>query len=289
LTKDYLKEQATRYPHLLPLYRIRNTCNALNSTDLRGLVRNGYIRPPVYTFSQKTGRNSPKPKQGFLLTLAPWLRSLIKPKPGMAFIGADWSQQEIGIAAALSGDERYLAAYNNEEGDVYLTLSKMAGAVPPEATKKSHPIERQTFKAVLLGLGYGKGVESLGLDVHEANRDERGDPILTLDGAQLKAEDIYDWHQETFSDYWEWIRDTIDRARVDGYIRTLDGWTYFVDDAVRETQLLNFPMQANGAAMMRRATIRCWESGKLDLVCTLHDALYTDLLCAFFSISLIIV
>lgn len=138
LTKDYLKEQATRYPHLLPLYHIRNTCNALNSTDLRDLVRNGYIRPPVYTFSQKTGRNSPKPKQGFLLTLAPWLRSLIKPKPGMAFIGADWSQQEIGIAAALSGDQRYLDAYNKDR-DVYLTLAKMAGAVPPEATKKSHP------------------------------------------------------------------------------------------------------------------------------------------------------
>lgn len=54
-------------------------------------------------------------------------------------------------------------------------------------------------------------MESLGLDVHEANRDERG-PLLTLDEAQLKAEDIYDWHQETFSDYWEWIRDTIDRV-----------------------------------------------------------------------------
>lgn len=128
----------------------------------------------------------------------------------------------------------------------------------------------------MLGLGYGMGVESLGLDVYEANRNEQGDPLLTLEEAHLTAEEIYEWHQETFSDYWEWIWDTIDRARVDGYTRTVDGWTYFVDDAVRATQLLNFPMQANGAAMMRRATIRCWESGRLDLVCTLHDALYIN-------------
>jgi hypothetical protein len=66
------------------------------------------------------------------------------------------------------------------------------------------------------------------------------------------------------------------RCGIDGYVRALDGWTYFVDDSVRSMQLLNFPMQANGAAMMRRATIRCWEAGTLDLVCTHHDALYLN-------------
>jgi DNA polymerase-1 len=236
----------------------------------------GHIRPPVYPFRQKTGRNSPKPKEGFLLNLPSWMRSLIRPKPGHVFVQADWSQQEIAIAAALSGDERLLAAYHNVDGDVYLTLAKMAGAVPTDATKTSHPVERQTFKAVQLGLGYGKGIESLGVDVYESNRDADGNPILSHQEAEATAEAIYDWHQETFVQYWDWIWQTIERARCDGYVRSLDGWTYFVDDSVRSTQLLNFPMQANGAAMMRRATIRCWATETLDVVCTHHDALYIN-------------
>lgn len=119
------------------------------------------------------------------------------------------------IAAGLSGDENLLAAYNNLEGDVYLTLAKMAGAVPLNGTKQSHPVERKTFKAIQLGLGYGKGVKSLALDVFEANRDQEGKPLLTLEGARYRAEEIYDWHQEIFRTYWDWLRDSIDQARID--------------------------------------------------------------------------
>jgi DNA polymerase I-like protein with 3'-5' exonuclease and polymerase domains len=240
------------------------------------LVVDGHVKPPIFTFSQKTGRNSPKPSLGFVLNLPPWLRTMIKPKPESVFVGADWAQQEIAIAAGLSGDQALLAAYNNPEGDVYLTLAKMAGVVPAEGTKQTHPAERRTFKAIQLGLGYGKGVRSLALDVYEANRDERGRPTLTLEQAQYRAEEIYAWHQEAFATYWEWLQDSIEQARVDEYLRSVDGWTYFVGDSVRDTQLLNFPLQSAGAAMMRRATVRIANTQKLDLVCSLHDAFYIN-------------
>jgi DNA polymerase I len=45
----------------------------------------------------------------------------------------DWSQQEFGIAAALSGDIAMQAAYGS--GDPYLDFAKQAGAVPRHATK----------------------------------------------------------------------------------------------------------------------------------------------------------
>jgi DNA polymerase-1 len=255
---------------------MRKLIRALSGTDLRAQLVDGYIKPSIFTFSQKTGRNSPKPSRGFVLNLPPWLRTMIRPKRGMVFIGADWAQQEIAIAAGLSGDENLLTAYNNPDGDVYLTLAKMAGAVPPEGTKDSHRVERKTFKAIQLGLGYGKGVRSLALDVFQANCGSDGKPLLTLEGARLRAEEIYEWHQETFRTYWEWLRDSIDQARVDEYFRSVDGWTYFVSGRVRNTQLLNYPLQSAGAAMMRRATIRIAETRRLDLVCSLHDALYIN-------------
>jgi DNA polymerase-1 len=253
-------------------------CIALRPTDLRTLNQQGYIKPLSYPFSQRTGRDSPKPKKGFLLNLSPWLRSVIRPKADSLFVGVDWSQQEIGIAAALSNDQEYIDVYNSPDGDVYLSLTKKSGAIPGTATKETHPQQRKTFKAVQLDLGYGKGVRSLGVDVYEANRDSDGHHLLTLDQAQDRAEEIFDWHKATFSTYWDWIEETVYQARIDGYIRSVDGWTYFVTPTVRDTQLLNFPMQANGAAMMRCAVVNCLQTQQIDLVCTLHDALYINCL-----------
>jgi DNA polymerase-1 len=272
----YFKEQSRRYHQIIPLYHIRRTVDAMRSTDLRQLEKNGRIKPQSLTFQQKTGRNSPQPSKGFLLNLPPWMRALIKPSKGKVVIGIDWGQQEIAIAAALSGDKRYLDAYNTKDGDVYLALAKMAGAVPSNATKESHSIERQTFKAVQLGLGYGKGLRSLAADVYAANRTENGQYLITPSEAEDKAEFILNWHKANFFEYWDWINDTVEKARIDGYLKSLDGWTYFVDKNVRNTQLLNFPMQANGAAMMRLAVINAAKMNTFDLVCTLHDALYAN-------------
>lgn len=274
LEKSYLKQKVRQHPELGFFYDVRKTMQALNASDLTALTHNGHIKPAIYPFGQKAGRNTHKPTTGFVLNLAPWMRSIIKPQKGSVLIGADWSQQEIGIAAVLSKDPKYLQIYNNADGDVYIALAKMAKAVPQDATKDSHPTMRQTFKAIQLGLGYGKGLKSLATDVYECNKSSDGHYLMSQSEAYELASDIYQWHKSTFHVYWEWIDDVITIARSDGYFRSLDGWTYFVNTAVRDTQLINLPMQSNGAAMLRRAVIRCYQSGWIDLVCTHHDALY---------------
>ena len=54
------------------------------------------------------GPSSPVP---VCLSSNTWLRHLIRPRPGWALSYIDWSQQEFGIAAALSGDVNMCAAY----------------------------------------------------------------------------------------------------------------------------------------------------------------------------------
>ena len=83
-------------------------------------------------FSSKTGRNQPSNSK-FVFGLSAWLRGLIKPSPGYGLAYIDWSQQEFGIAAALSGDHRMQEAYLS--GDPYLTFAKQAGAAQADATK----------------------------------------------------------------------------------------------------------------------------------------------------------
>jgi hypothetical protein len=65
----------------------------------------------------------------------------------------DYTQQEFGIAAALSGDPNMMAAYRT--GDAYLGFAKQAGAVPEGATKESHGPIRDQFKQCVLGVQYG--------------------------------------------------------------------------------------------------------------------------------------
>jgi DNA polymerase I len=82
------------------------------------------------------------------------------PPPGCGVAYVDWSQQEFGIAAALSGDPMMMEAYRS--GDPYLAFAKQAGAVPHDATKASHNTEREQYKACVLAVQYGMGEAGLG-------------------------------------------------------------------------------------------------------------------------------
>jgi DNA polymerase I len=274
LERDYLDEKCKATPLLSTLNSTRKTIMALGKDTLSDRLVDNHVRAVPFIFSQKTGRCSPKPTKGFILNITPWLRSaLIHPAPGEAFIGIDWSQQEIGIAAVLSGDNNLLEVYNSS--DAYIALAIMAGAVPPDATKESHPSIRDNFKAVQLGIGYGKGVKSLAMDIWENNRNPiTGEENMSREEALAKAQEIYSWHKRYFSVYWGWIKQNALDAKINGYVASVDNWILYCDRDTKPTQIQNFPMQANGASMLRRAVYHVWQTGVLELVCPLHDALY---------------
>ena len=57
-----------------------------------------------------------------------------------------------------------MEAYSS--GDPYLAFAKQASAVPQNATKTSHPVERDLFKACVLAVQYGMGEKSLALRIN---------------------------------------------------------------------------------------------------------------------------
>ena len=79
----------------------------------------GRNRTMLSPFRAKTGRNQPSTSR-FIFGPSVWIRGLIQPRRGWGLAYIDWEQQEFGIAAALSGDPRMLAAYDT--GDPYLAL-----------------------------------------------------------------------------------------------------------------------------------------------------------------------
>jgi hypothetical protein len=138
LSDGAFRSAAQRHLEVAPLRELRGALSELRLNDL-AVGRDGRNRCLLSTFQARTGRNQPSNSR-FIFGPSVWLRGLIKPPSGYGAAYIDWSQQEFGIAAALSGDANMLAAY--QSGDPYLAFAKQAGAVPQDATKQSHSAQR---------------------------------------------------------------------------------------------------------------------------------------------------
>jgi hypothetical protein len=253
LDDETFREMAKAYPAQVgPIRELRHTLGQMRLNDL-AIGPDGRNRCLLSCFRSRTGRNQPS-NTAFIFGPSAWLRSLIKPGPGQAVAYVDWSQQELAIAAALSADPRMMEAY--QSGDFYLTFAKLAGAVPPTATKQTHGREREHFKTVSLGVLYGLSATGLALKL--------GEP-------PCKGRELLRLHQLTFRRFWEWSDAVEERAVLTGELRTAFGWRLRVGPDANPRSLRNFPMQAHGAEMMRLAACLATERG-VSVCCPVHDA-----------------
>jgi hypothetical protein len=143
LKDETFKDMARAHPELGALRQLRKTLAELRLNDL-AVGRDGRNRCLLSPFGARSGRNTPSNSK-FVFGPSAWLRGLIKPPPGHGIAYVDWSAQEVGIAAALSGDPLLMEGYRS--GDPYLAFAKQAAAVPADATKATHGPERERFKA----------------------------------------------------------------------------------------------------------------------------------------------
>jgi hypothetical protein len=96
------RQQAKAYPLVSPLRELRSALSDLRLNDL-AVGRDGRNRTMLSAFRARTSRNQPSNSK-FISGPSVWLRGLIKPSSGYGVAYIDWRQQEIGIAAVLSGD-----------------------------------------------------------------------------------------------------------------------------------------------------------------------------------------
>jgi hypothetical protein len=249
LDDDTFDDMARFHPELRPLYEIRSSLGKLRLTGL-SIGSDGRNRCMLSIFQTVTGRNAPS-NSAFIYGPARWMRSLIVPRPGFALASIDWRTQEVAIAAALSGDEKLLAAYLS--GDVYAAFAWDAGIMPRGTIDKEI---RQTCKTIVLGIQYGMEAESIayraGISVREARY------FLAL-------------HRRTYKKFWQWAEDTIATALFSRQMTTRFGWRrgILTDPNVRSIQ--NWPIQSHGAEMMRAVMIAATEVG-LNVCAPIHDA-----------------
>ncbi|MBF0495034.1 MAG: DNA polymerase I [Deltaproteobacteria bacterium] len=252
LSDDTFREMARSHYRVAPLRELRSSLGQMRLNDLAvGADRRN--RTLLSPFRSKTGRNQPSNSK-FIFGPSTWLRSLIKPEPDHGLAYVDWCQQEFGIAAYLSGDPNMIKSY--ESGDPYLEFAKLTGGVTLDGTKESHPRERDLFKACILGVQYGMGSKSLG---------------FRIGMSPCYAEELIRMHRRVFSIFWIWSDNLLEFALIQMKIKTVFGWEYRITGKPNPRSIRNFPIQANGAEMLRLACVFITEMG-IELCAPVHDA-----------------
>ena len=216
---------ARAHPAVAPMRELRSALSEMRLADL-AVGSDARNRTILSAFRARTGRNQPSNSK-FIFGPSVWLRGLIKPPPGHGVAYVDWSQQEFGIAAALSGDLAMMAAYGS--GDPYLTFAKLAGAVPQDATKKTHTGTRELFKQCVLAVQFGMEADSLASRI--------GQPPVA-------ARDLLRAHRETFKKFWKWSDAAVDHAMLHGVLHTVFGWHVRVSENQNPRSLQTFQCKA---------------------------------------------
>jgi DNA polymerase-1 len=187
-------------------------------------------------------------------------------------LSADYSQIELRILAALTQDPGLLEALTGGEDIHRATAAKVFGLPLDQVTKD----QRNQAKMVNYGISYG--ISAFGLSQR-----------LGIGRAEAKA--LIDGYFAQYPGIRNYMTETVERARVTGYVETITGRRRYLPDlrsanaAVRasaERNAINMPIQGSSAdlikiAMVRIARVAREENWRTQLVLTVHDELVFDL------------
>jgi len=186
-------------------------------------------------------------------------------------VSADYSQIELRMMAALSGDETMIDAFRHDADIHAATAARVYGIDEKDVTRE----QRSHCKQVSFGIIYG--ISAFGL----AQR---------LGIARHQADGLIKAYFEMFPGVRRFMDETIERARRDGFVATLLGRRRPLRDiasrnatvrAAAERNAVNTPVQGSAADLVKLAMVRVHaalreRSLRSRLVLQIHDELLLD-------------
>lgn len=255
------------------------TLSKLKSTYCDGLEKeiaeDGRIHTSFNQTETRTGRiSSAEPNLQNIPVrqeLGRELRRFFHAREGAVLCDADYSQIELRVLAALSGDETMILAFNSEE-DIHRITAAQVFNVPEEMVT---PLMRSQAKAVNFGIVYGIGAHSLSEDIH-----------VTY-GEAKRYIDQYLAHYGAVAGYMDGL---IETAKETGYAETLFGRRRPLPElkvsnhatrAFGERVARNMPIQGTAADIIKLAMIRVHARLKQEqvdarLILQVHDELIVE-------------
>jgi DNA polymerase-1 len=188
-----------------------------------------------------------------------------------SLLSADYSQIELRIIAAVSGEDNMIKAFQNNE-DIHKSTAAKVFNVPLEEVTKE---QRSHAKTVNFGIIYG--VSAFGL----SNQ-------TSLSRSESAA--LIEAYYKTYPKLKSYMQEQVDFARQNGYVQTVLGRRRYLKDinsanaivrGAAERNAVNAPIQGSAADIIKIAMIRIHhkltsENWKSKMLLQVHDELVFD-------------
>ncbi|PZQ79708.1 MAG: DNA polymerase I, partial [Flavobacterium johnsoniae] len=186
-------------------------------------------------------------------------------------VSADYSQIELRIIAALSGDPEMVKSFQNGEDIHASTAAKVFNVSLEEVTRE----QRSHAKTVNFGIVYG--VSAFGLSNQTSL-------------SRSESKDLIDAYYLTYPRLKAYIQEQIEYARQHGYVQTILGRRRYLKDinsqnavvrGAAERNAVNAPIQGSAADIIKIAMINIHkrlneENWKSKMLLQVHDELVFD-------------
>jgi DNA polymerase-1 len=186
-------------------------------------------------------------------------------------LSADYSQIELRIIAALSGDEEMMRSFQMGE-DIHAATAAKVFNVPLEAVSRE---QRSNAKTVNFGIIYG--VSAFGLSNQTSL-------------SRSESKELIDAYYNTYPRLRDYIQEQVDTARERGFVQTISGRRRYLKDinsqnavvrGAAERNAVNAPIQGSAADIIKIAMINIHkrlvsENWKSKMLLQVHDELVFD-------------
>jgi DNA polymerase-1 len=188
-----------------------------------------------------------------------------------SIVSADYSQIELRIVAAISGDPAMCEAFKLKKDIHTATAAKVFNVAEEDVTKEM----RYKAKSVNFGIIYGQGAFGLAENIGVS---------------RSEAKEIIDNYKKQFANIQKYMDESINFCREYGYVQTLMGRKRWLKDinssnfTVRgyaERNAINSPIQGTAADMIKLAMIKIHNEFKKQkfrskMIMQVHDELVFD-------------
>ncbi len=275
---DVLDRLAPDYPVVADILEYRKL-SKLKSTYADGLAgcidETGKIHTTFQQTVTATGRlSSTEPNLQNIpirIELGKMIRKVFHPKKGNLFVDSDYSQIELRLLAHMSGDEKLIEAFANNQ-DIHRSTASLVFHVPFDEVTD---LQRRNAKAVNFGIVYGISAFGLSNDLNIGTKE---------------AQEFIDSYFETYPKIKEFLDKTVSEAKEKGYTKTLFGRirpvpelssSNYMQRQFGERVAMNAPIQGTAADIIKIAMIhvhdRLFSEGlKSRLILQVHDELLIE-------------
>lgn len=269
--ENKIVQEIIDWRQLVKLQNTYVTALPLQINEITGRVHTDYMQAVAST--GRLSSNNPnlqnipiRTERGRLIR-----KAFIPRDENYTLLSADYSQIELRIIAALSGEQNMIESFKNNEDIHKATASKVFGVPLDEVTRE----QRSNAKTVNFGIIYG--VSAFGLSNQTS---------LT----RAESAELIDAYYKTYPQLRAYMNDQVSMAREYGFVQTVLGRRRYLKDInsqnamVRggaERNAVNAPIQGSAADIIKIAMIKIHkkltsENWKSKMLLQVHDELVFD-------------